>query len=76
MTPGDAPRDDLADLRAEFAGSGFRFGVVWASAASGPDARRLYPAVTACSSPPGPFPNCASSSATSWPAIRPPFRAG
>ncbi len=42
MTPGDASHDDLADLRAEFAGSGFRFGSIWASAASGPDPRRLY----------------------------------
>jgi hypothetical protein len=32
---------DLADLRGEFAGSGFTFGTVWASAA-GPGARRLY----------------------------------
>lgn len=31
-----------ADLRGEFAGSGFRFGTVWASAAASPDARRLY----------------------------------
>lgn len=31
----------LADLRHEFAGSGFTFGTVWASAA-GPGARRLY----------------------------------
>ena len=41
MTHG-APHDDLADLRNEFAGSGFRFGTIWASAASGPDPRRLY----------------------------------
>lgn len=32
---------DLADLPDEFAGSGFTFGTVWASAA-GPGARRLY----------------------------------
>jgi hypothetical protein len=31
----------MADLRNEFAGSGFTFGTVWASAA-GPGARRLY----------------------------------
>jgi len=31
----------LANLRGEFAGSGFTFGTVWASAA-GPGARRLY----------------------------------
>lgn len=35
-------RTALADLRSEFAGSGFRFGTVWASAATSPDARRLY----------------------------------
>jgi hypothetical protein len=32
----------LAGLRAEFAGTGFTFGTVWASAAVRPDARRLY----------------------------------
>jgi hypothetical protein len=32
----------LADLRSEFAASGFRFGTVWAGAATTPDARRLY----------------------------------
>jgi hypothetical protein len=42
MTPGDALDGDLADLRTEFAGSGFTFGTIWASAAAGPDARRLY----------------------------------
>ena len=42
MIVSDASRDDLAGLRAEFAGSGFRFGSMWASAASGPDARRVY----------------------------------
>lgn len=39
---GDALRDDLADLRKEFEGSGFTFGSVWASAGAGPDARRLF----------------------------------
>jgi len=39
---GNAMRDDLAGLRKEFEGSGFTFGSVWASAGSGPDARRLY----------------------------------
>jgi hypothetical protein len=33
---------ELADLRNEFAASGFRFGTVWASAAATPGARRLY----------------------------------
>jgi hypothetical protein len=42
MTPDDTIRSDMADLRTEFAGSGFTFGSVWASAAAGPDARRLY----------------------------------
>ena len=42
MTPGEGISDDLADLHKEFAGSGFMFGSVWASAATGPDARRLY----------------------------------
>ena len=42
MTHGDTLDGDLADLRTEFAGSGFTFGSVWASAATGPDARRLY----------------------------------
>jgi hypothetical protein len=32
--------DDLSQLREEF--PGWRFGTVWASAASGPDKRRLY----------------------------------
>jgi hypothetical protein len=36
------PDSDLADLRTEFAGSGFTFGTIWASAAADPDARRLY----------------------------------
>ena len=38
----DAMSGDLADLRKEFEGSGFTFGSVWASAGTGPDARRLY----------------------------------
>jgi hypothetical protein len=38
----EALSSDLADLRGEFAGSGFAFGMVWASAAARPDARRLY----------------------------------
>jgi hypothetical protein len=42
MTPGGISRSDLDDLRTEFAGSGFRFGSIWASAGSGPDPRRLY----------------------------------
>jgi hypothetical protein len=42
MTPGDTFNSDLAGLREEFAGSGFTFGSIWASAAAGPDARRLY----------------------------------
>ena len=42
MTPGEAISGDLADLRKEFSGSGFTFGSVWASAGTGPDARRLY----------------------------------
>lgn len=42
MTSGDAISSDLADLRTEFAGSGFTFGSVWASSATGPDARRLF----------------------------------
>ena len=42
MTPDNTLNGDLADLRTEFAGSGFTFGSVWASAAAGPDARRLY----------------------------------
>ena len=34
--------NDLAALRNEFAGSGFSFGTVWASAGPTPHARRLY----------------------------------
>ena len=42
MTP-DETISDLADLRKEFAGTGFTFGTIWASAAQpGPDARHLY----------------------------------
>jgi hypothetical protein len=37
-----APRSDLDVLHEEF--PGWRFGSVWASAASGPDARRIYAA--------------------------------
>jgi alkanesulfonate monooxygenase SsuD/methylene tetrahydromethanopterin reductase-like flavin-dependent oxidoreductase (luciferase family) len=33
-------RDDLQQLREQF--PGWQFGSVWASAGSGPDARRLY----------------------------------
>ncbi len=42
MTPDDTLGSDLVGLREEFAGSGFTFGSIWASAANGPDARRLY----------------------------------
>lgn len=42
MTSGEAISSDLADLRKEFAGSGFTFGSVWASAGTGPDVRRLF----------------------------------
>ena len=42
MSPDETLSSDLADLRKEFAGSGFTFGSVWASAGAGPDARRLY----------------------------------
>lgn len=38
----EAMNSDLAGLRKEFEGSGFTFGSVWASAAAGPDARRLF----------------------------------
>jgi hypothetical protein len=38
----EAISSDLADLRKEFEGLGFTFGSVWASAAAGPDARRLF----------------------------------
>ena len=41
LASAEAISNALADLRNEFAGSGFSFGTVWASAA-GPDARRLY----------------------------------
>jgi hypothetical protein len=42
MSADETLSGDLADLRKEFAGSGFTFGSVWASAGAGPDARRLY----------------------------------
>jgi hypothetical protein len=42
VTPGESIGGDLDGLRKEFAGSGFAFGSVWASAGTGPDARRLY----------------------------------
>jgi len=42
MSADEILSSDLADLRKEFAGSGSTFGSVWASAAAGPDARRLY----------------------------------
>jgi hypothetical protein len=38
----DTIRDDLADRREEFDGSGLTFSSVWASAGAGPDARRLF----------------------------------
>jgi hypothetical protein len=41
MATGEQP-SDLDHLREEFSASGWRFGTVWASAASGPDKRRLY----------------------------------
>jgi hypothetical protein len=37
---GESIPSDLDQLRAQF--PGWRFGTVWASAASGPDKRRLY----------------------------------
>ena len=63
----------LADLRNKFAGSGFRFGTVWASASATPNARCCMPAATACSSPPGPLPNCAPGSMRNWHASKPPL---
>jgi hypothetical protein len=36
------PTSDIERLRCQFADTGWRFGTVWASAASGPDARRLF----------------------------------
>jgi hypothetical protein len=42
LASAEAIGNGLADLRNEFAGSGFTFGTVWASAEAGPDARRLY----------------------------------
>jgi hypothetical protein len=38
----EALSNALTDLRNEFAGSGFTFGTVWASASAYPDAKRLY----------------------------------
>jgi hypothetical protein len=38
---GEPLSSDLAGLRREFEGSGWRFSSVWASAGTGPDARRL-----------------------------------
>jgi hypothetical protein len=42
MSVDETINGDLDDLRKEFEGSGFTFGSIWASAAAGPDARRLY----------------------------------
>jgi len=42
---GEMP-DDLAGLRQDW--PGWSFGTVWASAASGPDARRVYAARDTC----------------------------
>ena len=39
-------RSDLDELRSEF--PGWQFGSVWASAASGPDARRVFAARASC----------------------------
>jgi hypothetical protein len=39
-------RDDLQQLREPF--PGWQFGSVWASAASGPDARRVFAARATC----------------------------
>jgi len=36
------PRGDIQRLQEQFGEQGWRFGTVWASAASGPDKRRLY----------------------------------
>ena len=44
MTSGG--RSDLDQLRSEF--PGWQFGSVWASAASGPDARRVFAARATC----------------------------
>jgi hypothetical protein len=38
------PPDDIQRLQEQFGDQGWRFGTVWASAASGPDKRRLYAA--------------------------------
>ena len=37
-------RGDIQRLQEQFGEQGWRFGTVWASAASGPDKRRLYAA--------------------------------
>ncbi len=39
-----APPSDVQRLQKGFGDQGWRFGTVWASAASGPDKRRLYAA--------------------------------
>jgi hypothetical protein len=39
-----SPPDDIQRLQDQFGAQGWRFGTVWASAASGPDKRRLYAA--------------------------------
>jgi hypothetical protein len=39
-----APSGDIQRLREQFCDQGWRFGTVWASAASGPGKRRLYAA--------------------------------
>jgi hypothetical protein len=38
------PHGDIQRLKEQFGDQGWRFGTVWASAASGPDQRRLYAA--------------------------------
>jgi hypothetical protein len=38
------PGGDIQRLQEQFSDQGWRFGTVWASAASGPDKRRLYAA--------------------------------
>lgn len=42
LASAEAISTGLAELRQEFAGSGFTFGTVWASASPRPDTRRLY----------------------------------
>jgi hypothetical protein len=41
---GASPPDEIQRLQEQFGDQGWRFGTVWASAASGPDKRRLYAA--------------------------------